>query len=67
MKAGLFILIAISIAIFAKQANPSSILPQDVGHEHGGHSEYNEEDNEHSMTRKYNAPSTRRVRRFTFR
>ena len=49
MKAGVFILIAISIAIFAEQGNTSPI--QDV--EDGGQGEYHE-GNKNSMITKYN-------------
>ena len=61
MKAGVFILIAISIAIFAEQGNTSPI--QDV--EDGGQDEY-DEGNKNSMITKYN-PLKRRARRSIFR
>ena len=61
MKAGVFILIAISIAIFAEQGNTSPI--QDV--EDGGQGEYHE-GNKNSMITKYNPPN-RRARRSIFR
>ena len=61
MKAGIFILFAISIAIFAEQGNASPI--QDVGD--GGQHEYHE-GLKHSTTRQYHSP-TKRARRSIFR
>ena len=61
MKAGIFILFAISIAIFAEQGNASPI--QDVGD--GGQGEYHE-GLKHSTTRQYHSP-TKRARRSIFR
>ena len=55
MKAGIFILFAISIAIFAEQGNASPI--QDVGDGEGL---------KHSTTRQYHSPS-KRARRSIFR
>ena len=63
MKAGVFILIAISIAIFAEQGNTSPI--QDV--EDGSQDEY-DEGNKNSMITKYiYNPLKRRARRSIFR
>ena len=61
MKAGIFIIFVISIAIFAEQGNASPI--QDV--EDGGQGEYHE-GNKNSMITKYNSPK-RRARRSIFR
>ena len=57
MKAGIFILFAISISIFTEQGNTSPI--QDV--EDGGQGEYHE-GNKNSMITKYNSPKRRATR-----